>query len=68
MEKLTQKEIDGSEVSERVYYNGNKMIIIQLSPYDNFPFQFGQRKAQLIVKHIDQIKAFAEKGSLKNDL
>jgi len=42
-------------------YRGNPMMIIRTSPQDKFPFQFGVRKARLIVDHIDDIRTFMEK-------
>lgn len=42
-------------------YRGNAMLIIRNSPLDKFPFQFGLKKAQLIVDHIEDIKAFIRK-------
>ena len=42
-------------------YKGNAMLIIRNEKTDKFPFQFGVRKALLIVEHFDEIKAFAEK-------
>lgn len=39
-------------------YKGHKLIV--LNPEDKFPFQFGRKKAQLIMQHIDEIAAFAQ--------
>jgi hypothetical protein len=49
-----------SEVSESEY-KGNPMIVIKQSPEDKFPFQFGLKKAKLVLEHIDDIKAFVAK-------
>ena len=38
-------------------YKGHKLIV--LNPDDKFPFQFGRKKAQLIMEHIEAIEAFA---------
>ncbi len=42
-------------------YRGNAMLIIRQTPQDKFPFQFGVKKAQLIVEHLEDIKKFIEK-------
>ena len=43
-------------------YNGNPVIILKRDENDAYPFRFGLRKAQLIIKHIDDIKKFVEKN------
>lgn len=42
-------------------YRGNAMLIIRQSPEDKFPFQFGVKKARLILEHIDDIRQFVTK-------
>jgi hypothetical protein len=49
-----------SEVSESEY-KGNPMIVIKSTAEDKFPFQFGVKKAKLILAHVDDIKKFVEK-------
>lgn len=49
-----------SEVSESEY-KGNPMIVIKQTPEDKFPFQFGVKKAKLVLAHIEDIKKFVEK-------
>ncbi len=49
-----------SEVIESEY-NGNAMLVIRNTPQDKFPFQFGLRKARLILEHVEDIKKFVEK-------
>ncbi len=49
-----------SEVSESEY-KGNPMIVIKANADDKFPFQFGVKKAKLVLAHIDDIKKFIEK-------
>jgi len=49
-----------SEVSESEY-KGNPMIVIKSQPDDKFPFQFGVKKAKLVIAHIEDIKAFIAK-------
>lgn len=40
-------------------YKGNRMIVLKSREDDKFPFSFGQKKAKLIIKHIDEIRQFA---------
>jgi hypothetical protein len=42
-------------------YKGNPMLIIRSGEQDQFPFQFGLRKAQLILANLDDIKTFVQK-------
>ncbi len=49
-----------SEVLEGEY-QGSAMLIIRNSDKDRFPFQFGLKKARLILEHVEDIKKFVEK-------
>ena len=49
-----------SEVLEGEY-RGNAMLIIRNTSQDKFPFQFGLKKAKLILEHLEDIKKFIEK-------
>ncbi len=42
-------------------YRGSAMLIIRQSSQDKFPFQFGVKKARLILDHLEDIKKFVEK-------
>lgn len=42
-------------------YKGNPMLVLTTGPEDKFPFQFGLRKARLIIEHIEDIKKFVQK-------
>ena len=44
-------------------YKGNPMIVLALGLEDKFPFQFGLRKARLILENIEAIKQFVAKHS-----
>jgi len=44
-------------------YKGNPMLIIKSNTEDKFPFQFGLKKAQLILEQIEAIKQFVQKHS-----
>lgn len=37
------------------------MIVLANGPEDKYPFQFGLRKAKLVVEHIEDIKKFIAK-------
>ena len=49
-----------SEVREKEY-NGKPLIGIYRNADDVFGFQFGVKKAELVLKHIDEIRTFVEK-------
>ncbi len=49
-----------AEVKE-TEFKGNPMIVLATGPEDKYPFQFGLRKAKLVVEHIEDIKKFVEK-------
>ena len=49
-----------SSVQEKDY-KGNPMLVIQISPNDQFPFQFGLKKARLVLAHLDDIRSFVIK-------
>ena len=42
-------------------YKGKILLAIKYAPEDNFPFQFGVKKARLILDHIEDIRAFVRK-------
>lgn len=44
-------------------FKGNPMIVLKNSEDDQFPFQFGVKKAKLVLENIEAIKAFVEKYS-----
>lgn len=45
-------------------YKGNPMIVIKIDEEDKFPFQFGIKKAKLILENIEDIKKFVQKHDL----
>ncbi len=45
-------------------FKGNAMIVLSQGPDDKFPFQFGFKKAKLILDNIEEIKKFVEKNSV----
>ena len=42
-------------------FKGNPMIVLKNDEEDKFPFQFGVKKAKLVVENIEEIKKFVEK-------
>lgn len=48
-------------IVEESEFKGNKMIVIKNSEDDQYPFQFGVKKAKLVVENIEEIKKFVEK-------
>ena len=38
------------------------MIVLKNDEEDKFPFQFGLKKAKLVVENIEEIKKFVEKN------
>ncbi len=48
-------------------FKGNPMIVLSQGEDDKFPFQFGLKKAKLVLEHLNEIKQFVEKHSQQND-
>lgn len=46
-------------------FKGNKMIVIKNDEEDQYPFQFGVKKAKLVIENIDAIKDFVAKNDKK---
>ncbi len=42
-------------------FKGNPMLVIKASEEDQYPFQFGVKKAKLVLENIDAVKKFVEK-------
>lgn len=42
-------------------FKGNPMIVIKNDEEDKYPFQFGVKKARLVLENIEAIKKFVEK-------
>ena len=43
-------------------FKGNPMIVLKYDEEDKFPFQFGLKKAKLVLENIEEIKKFVEKN------
>lgn len=48
-------------VASETEFKGNPMIVLSSGPEDKFPFQFGLRKARLVLEHLEDVKKFVEK-------
>jgi hypothetical protein len=48
---------------EESEYKGNAMLVLKQTDEDKFPFQFGLKKAKLIMENLEAIKKFIEKHS-----
>ena len=42
-------------------FKGNPMIVIKNDEEDQYPFQFGVKKAKLVLENIEAVKKFVEK-------
>lgn len=49
-------------IVEESEFKGNAMIVLKNNEEDKFPFQFGVKKAKLIVENFDAIKQFVAKN------
>lgn len=48
-------------IVEESEYKGNPMIVLKNNEEDRYPFQFGLKKAKLVIEHIEDIKQFIAK-------
>lgn len=48
-------------IVEESEFKGNPMIVIKKDGEDKYPFQFGVKKAQLVLENIEEIKKFVER-------
>jgi len=48
-------------IVEESEFKGNPMIVIKNDEEDKYPFQFGVKKAKLVLENIEEIKKFVEK-------
>ena len=59
---VTKEEVKMGLVAESEY-QGRPIIVLKNNEEDKYPFQFGLKKARLILEHIEDIKKFVEKHS-----
>ena len=50
-----------SVVSESEF-KGNAMLVLKNDEEDKYPFQFGVKKARLILEHFEAIRKFVDKN------
>ncbi len=48
-------------IAEESEFKGNAMLVLKNSEEDKYPFQFGLKKAKLVLEHIEDVKKFVEK-------
>lgn len=48
-------------IVEEGEYKGSPMLILKNSEEDRWPFQFGLKKAKLVLEHIEDVKKFVAK-------
>jgi hypothetical protein len=48
-------------IVEESEFKGNPMIVLKNDEEDKFPFQFGVKKAKLVIENIEAIKEFVQK-------
>jgi len=48
-------------IVEESEFKGNPMIVIKNDEEDKYPFQFGVKKAKLVLENIEEVKKFVEK-------
>ena len=48
-------------VASETEYEGRPIIVLKNSDSDKYPFQFGLKKARLVLEHVEDIKKFVEK-------
>ena len=48
-------------IVEESEYKGNPMIVLKNTEEDKFPFQFGVKKAKLVLENVEAIRKFVEK-------
>ena len=44
-------------------FKGNPMLVLKQNERDTFPFQFGLRKARLILENVESIAKFVEENT-----
>lgn len=48
-------------IVEEGEYKGSPMLILKNNEEDRWPFQFGLKKAKLVLEHIEDVKKFVAK-------
>jgi len=48
-------------IVEESEFKGNPMIVIKQNEEDKYPFQFGVKKAKMVLENLEAVKKFVEK-------
>ena len=48
-------------------FKGNPMLVLRQDPEDRFPFQFGLKKAKLILENIEEIQRFVKRHTEREE-
>lgn len=56
---MRQKELNIMSIVSEAEFKGNPMLVIKITAEDKYPFQFGTKKAKLILENIENIKKLA---------
>lgn len=54
-------------IVEESEFKGNPMIVLKNDEEDQYPFQFGIKKAKLVIENIEAIKKFVDKNDRGNN-
>jgi len=54
-------------VTERTEFKGHKLINLKVDDQDDYGFQFGLKKAKLIVDNFEDIKVFVQEQETKQE-
>ena len=49
-------------IVEESEFKGNPMLVLKNDEEDKYPFQFGVKKAKLVLENIEEIKKFVAKN------
>jgi hypothetical protein len=48
-------------IVEESEFKGNPMLVIKNNEEDKYPFQFGVKKAKMVLENLEAVKKFVEK-------
>jgi len=54
-------------VTERTEFKGHKLINLKVDDQDDYGFQFGLKKAKLIIDNFEDIKVFVQEQETKQE-
>lgn len=59
---IVREREENMSIVEEAEFKGNPMIVLKNNEEDQYPFQFGVKKAKLVLENIEAIKKFVEKN------